>query len=798
MQLLSDNDESNLCVICVVAERGIGKTTLVRLIYYDQRVSNAFDTRLWVRMSGKFDEKMLMTGIIEAATQVPCDVMEPTFLSELVKHQLNDKIFLLVLEDADIENHSFCSNVSEQLVDVGAKGSAIIITTTHEIAASFPRAMHFHYLCPLPEEHSSQIFQQFACSDGHLGTYPGLKDYIKTILYKCEGNPLYVKAICGLICHSKSALQQLVNLKEASLLDLGLCCDLLPQHLNLCLALCSLFPKEYVYARHHLVRLWMSIGFINHGKYEEPEDAVSRYFNELFCRAFFDCSPLHDDIQDKFVVHELFHDMAIHISRNVFFACEDLLGKIPQNVRHLSLVPWERQAVLALERVTKEVGELDTFLVVNRYELDHCSMSSPLLRITGLDKFFLKFKSLKTLNLSYTIIGQLPASIGNLINLQYLAVNGTDIRNLPSELCLLKNLLTLEVRNCRLFVSLPEGIKNFAKLRHLDVRKQPGYVRMPFGVGQLIHLRALPVLNVGEDLSDCSIWELRDLDNLHGDLAITGLENIKVGNDAKEARLINKKYLKTLTLEWGDSSIYKEEDSEEIAAEILESLQPPSDLENLTVRSYSGCLFPLWIDKFPFDSLLSVTLDNCYNCTVLPALGDLPSLKYLCIRKMYALQKFGYASSLPEKRSGGKFPALELLKLWEMYELDGWIGVEDGDFPRLHNVSICGCPNLMSLPRVPSLVDLSFRCCNQLPDIPELQKLESLKIEGFQGIMTLDLPQGLPALKKLEISRCNELVSVVGLSTLSSVEKFKIVKCPKLDVANISQQHCFKKIITTR
>jgi len=85
-----------------------------------------------------------------------------------------------------------------------------------------------------------------------------------------------------------------------------------------------------------------------------------------------------------------------------------------------------------------------------------------------------------------------------------LAVNDTDIKRLPSELCLHENLQTLEARDCPQLVTLPE-IKNLAKLRHLDVRKQTGHVRMPIGVGHLMHLQSLPVLNIGEGLSDCSI-----------------------------------------------------------------------------------------------------------------------------------------------------------------------------------------------------------------------------------------------------------------------------------------------------
>jgi len=42
------------------------------------------------------------------------------------------------------------------------------------------------------------------------------------VLYHCGGNPLYVKAICGLLCHAKSVLQELDNLKEAFSPDLKL------------------------------------------------------------------------------------------------------------------------------------------------------------------------------------------------------------------------------------------------------------------------------------------------------------------------------------------------------------------------------------------------------------------------------------------------------------------------------------------------------------------------------------------------------------------------------------------------
>ncbi|KAL6903685.1 hypothetical protein ACP4OV_004498 [Aristida adscensionis] len=797
-QLLSNRDEDAVSNISIVARSGSGKTTLVRLIYHDQRVLDAFDIRLWIRMSDKFDERWLMTMIIEQATQVQCDVRELHHLVEYVKAELTEKKFLLVLENCVVENQSSWSNALEHL-SVGAKGSSVIITTTRETVPRFSRTLHF-YLSPLQDKDCLSIFQRYACDENHNPSrHHMLAKFSRIVPYKCGGNPLHVKAICGLLCHANNVLQLDDCFHEESSQGLELYFNVLPQNLKLCLEYCSLFPKEYVYDRHHIVQLWMSQGFIKCEVCGETQDIGTEYFNELVCRSFFNCSPLHGDKESKYVMHGLFHDLITSLSHNICFRYENHLSKMPEHAlaaRHLSIVPWERQTVFTLDTVTREVGHLDSFLTVNRSELQHSSMSSPFLKLMGLDDFFMKFDTLKTLNLSYTFIGQLPESIGNLKHLQYLAVNNTDINNLPSEICSLHNLRTLEARDCCYLISLPENLKNLVNLQHLDVRKQLGYVRMPFGLGQLVHLRTLPVLNVGGHSSDCSIWELRDLDNLHGDLALTGLENVKAGNNAKEAKLINKRYLKTLTLEWSDDGMYSEEDDGEIAYEVLGSLQPPSGLEDLTVRNYSGSLFSIWIEKFPFNSLHSITLDNCYNCCVLPALGELQSLRYLCLRKMYALKSFGY-TPLPEKRCDGKFPALEVLKLWEIYELDGWPGVKDEDFPCLRNVSIRGCPMLKSLPCLPSLVDLSFHGCYQLPEIPRLLKLESLKVEGIQDMVSLDLPQGLPTLKNLEISHCNELVSV-GLSALSSIEKLKIVKCPKLDIVNNWQQYHFKKIVTTR
>lgn len=142
------------------------------------------------------------------------------------------------------------------------------------------------------------------------------------------------------------------------------------------------------------------------------------------------------------------------------------------------------------------------------------------------------------------------------------------------------------------------------------------------------------------------------------------------------------------------------------------------------------------------------------------------------------------------------FPSLELvLNLWEMYGLEELFGVSEGDCPRLRKICVSRCPDLKRLPCTSSLVELVLHCCHQLPDIPELVSLASLKIEGFHGVWSLSLPRPpqLPALRKLEIRGCNELSSVHGLLAPTAVERLKIVGCPKLDLSKNWRRYNPKK-----
>ncbi|XP_062182742.1 disease resistance protein RGA2-like isoform X2 [Phragmites australis] len=776
--LLNRNDGNNCTVICIKSDSGLGKTALLHVLYNDQQLLDAFETRIWIQMSDKFDRETLFRKTIELVTHVHCRINNLSFLEEMVKEVLADRKFFLFLDDADIEDEHFWTNVLEVL-SAGSKDSVIVIATRCDTVASLTGgAMHSYCLDFLSQENNLMLLQMYTCEGYDIKSNPELMTLAEKFIARFGANPLNLRALGGLLCHTDTILLEQEKLEENTLPCLQLCHDVLPKHLQNCLAFCSLFPKGYIFDKHHTVLLWLSRGFVVPIKGQEPEDVGVEYFNELLCRSFFQYSPSHDYKDEKFVMHELIYNVVVSVSRDKYFRNEDLLSSIPENICHLSFVASQFQNVQLMSK-TEELKDLQTFLVVQP-EWQQYKTS-----FVGLDNFFLKFTSLETLDLSHTDMEELPGSIVGLRNLQFLSLNNTSIRTLPSELCSLNNLQTLEAKDCRFLTVLPGETKKLLKLRHLNVTKELGYVRIPHGIGQLTELQTLPVFHASAESSYCSISELGNLHGLRGCLQLAGLESVKTCSKAQDASLKVKQHLRELTLQWHDDGFdtdVHDEEVENVAEQVLESLQPHANLQELAIRGYEGGAFPAWIQgSSSLPSLVSLTLDSCYNCTQFPALAQLSSLKFLSVRKMYEVQRLS-----GDVQGATKFPSLELLNLWEMYGLEELFEISEGDCPRLRKVCISRCPELKRLPCAPSVAELILHYCHQLPDIPELASLVSLKIEGFHSVKSFNLPRSLPVLKKLEIRSCSELSSVHGLSALTTIQRLKIEGCPNLVLQRIN------------
>ncbi|XP_028556178.1 putative disease resistance protein RGA3 [Dendrobium catenatum] len=109
-------------VIGIVGLGGLGKTTLAGLVYNDERVCGHFQKRMWVCISEEFELKRLVRLIIESTTGREFSPMNMDSMQISLINQLQEKRFLLVLDDVWSESHEIWDSL-RALLTVGAKGN---------------------------------------------------------------------------------------------------------------------------------------------------------------------------------------------------------------------------------------------------------------------------------------------------------------------------------------------------------------------------------------------------------------------------------------------------------------------------------------------------------------------------------------------------------------------------------------------------------------------------------------------------------------------------------------------------
>ncbi|XXG46064.1 hypothetical protein AAC387_Pa02g0996 [Persea americana] len=181
---------------------GLGKTTLAKLVYNDERVMSYFDQRMWVFVSEKFDCAEIMRAIIES-DQGRCGVEHMESLQSRLRKALSGKRYLLVLDDVWNENQEAWLQL-KSLLKVGKKGSKIIVTTRSNIVANLMGTLPTHHLKGLPEEDCWSLFKQRAFPNRDDETYPDLVRIGKEIVKKCKGVPLVAKVLGGLLHYKRS------------------------------------------------------------------------------------------------------------------------------------------------------------------------------------------------------------------------------------------------------------------------------------------------------------------------------------------------------------------------------------------------------------------------------------------------------------------------------------------------------------------------------------------------------------------------------------------------------------------
>ncbi|CAI9277649.1 unnamed protein product [Lactuca saligna] len=349
-------------------------------------------------------------------------------------------------------------------------------------------------------------------------------------------------------------------------------------------------------------------------------------------------------------------------------------------------------------------------------------------------------------------------------HLRYLNLSRTKIIHLPENVCNLYNLQTLIVSGCHELIKLPESFSKLKNLQHFDMRGSFRLKKMPLGIGELKSLQTL-FTDIG-----LAITELTKLQSLHGKVCIVGLSNVQNAMDARAVNLSRMRFSE-LELNWG--SEFNSLRTETHEREVLNELKPHNNtLKKLEIVSYRGIEFPNWVGDPSFLRLTKVSIDDCEECTSLPRLGQLPSLRKLIIGWMSKVKVVG----LEFLRTGLAFPSLEILRFSSMSGWEEW-STNSGAFPCLQEIRIEDCPNLVrvSLEALPSLrVVKLIKCDHGLLKslVDAASSIAKLKIDDISGL-TDELWRGvtgyLGAFEYVSIKRCNDIRYLWGSEAEASM-----------------------------
>ncbi|KAJ9685558.1 hypothetical protein PVL29_017555 [Vitis rotundifolia] len=789
-------------VIPIVGMGGVGKTTLAQIIYNDKRVDDNFDIKVWVCVSDQFDLVGITRAILESVSGHSSDSKNLPLLQDRLQKELNGKRFFLVLDDMWNQDPIRWSSL-EKTLRAGAQGSVVMVTTRHEDVASIMRTTPSHHLSELSDEHCWSVFADLAFENITPDARQNLEPIGRQIFKKCKGLPLAAKTLGGLLRskHDENAWKNMLNseiwdlpAEQSSILPaLHLSYHYLPTILKQCFAYCSIFPKDHEFRKEQLILLWVAQGLVGGLKRGEiMEEVGETCFRNLLSRSFFQQSARDKSL---FVMHDLIHDLAQFICGNFCFKLE--VGKqssISKKARHLSYIREEFDVSKKFDPL-HETNNLRTFLPLGMpRDASTCYLADKVLH-----DLLPTVRSLRVLSLSHYNITHLPDSFGNLKHLRYLDLSYTAIKELPKSIGALLNLQSLMLSNCGSLTELPSEIGELINLRHFDI-SETNIEGMPIGINRLKDLRRLSTFVVVKN-GGARICELRDLSCLGGALSILNLQNVVHATDALEANLKDKKDLEDLVFSWDPNAIVGDSDNQ---TRVLEWLQPHNKLKRLTIEYYCGVKFPNWLGDSSFMNLVSLEIKNCKNCLSLPPLGQLKSLKDLCIVKMDGVQKVG--TEFYRNGSGSSFkPFVSLVTLVfrEMLEWEEWV-CSEVEFPCLKELHIVQCPKLKGdIPKhLPHLTELAITECGQLMDSPPmLPSIDQLRLDKFDDAIFRNavnlssltclaasnicrIPvelQHLHSLVELYLVDCQDLIELPPvLHKLISLKRLVIKKCPNL------------------
>ncbi|KAL0924552.1 hypothetical protein M5K25_005390 [Dendrobium thyrsiflorum] len=796
----------NISLLSIVGHGGMGKTTLLQHVYEDE-LTKEFDLKMWVCVSNNFDVKKVIADMLSTLKKKRPRLDESLdALQNSLRTEIMSKKFLLILDDIweEEEENRDISKWEKVLAPLafGKIGSRILVTTRMDsvammIAKVIKKKTEIFRLEGLGEDQCLQLLNSHAFAGvENPNDYQRLRSIAGEIVKKLSGSPLAAKVIGGVLNSSlderhwtrvlnsdftSAKLRQDPKLGQDYIFPiLRLSYMFLPKHLQNCFAFCSIFRQDYRFDKDDLVKMWIALGFIQqpHDQEWTMEDIGGMYFDVLVKKSFFD--KCEGRFRQYYKMHDLIHELAQSVSIRECLRVEDgtkLPSIIPKTLRHLSVQNTNPDII-------KKIGQ---FKYLHSLFLSYEASNQD---INALIEIFKASRSLRLLDvdISASALKMIPEEIGNLIHLRYLKIHSWKLIMLPRSLSNLYHLQYIIYNSLRVPTQpkvddfLPSDTNNLSNLRYMKFRQN--YISSICGIGKLKSLQELNMF----DLRDVSGYRIGELENMNDlcKLGINCLENVKDAKEASSAKLCAKRRLTNLNLCWSNT------DSRNIDLDenVLDNLQPPKCLRNMSIRRYLGARSAIWMNNVNLIiNLEIIELIDCLECETLPPFGQLPFLKSLILSNVPKVKW------LESKFNGNEkyrtFPLLKVLYIDGLKALEDWFeaGVAAEDeclFPCLIQLNLSECPKLKELPSLPSkLKSLQIDNCPKLKELPSLpSKIKSLQIlmTGWKTLNFCSNSNPIP-LEKLRVLDCPNITSLPlanEIARLAALRDLTIRDCPNL------------------
>ncbi|XP_048322786.2 disease resistance protein RPM1-like [Ziziphus jujuba] len=301
---LLDKRQTHRTAISVVGMGGSGKTTLAKKVY--DSVKQKFDCHGWVTVSQSYQKVELLKDIIKKfceGNKEPApegiNAMDEETLTNKLREYLLQKRYVVIFDD--VWKVDFWGDIEHALLD-NKNGGRVVITTRNMEVANFCRIsslVHVRRLKPLPHDKAWQLFCNKVFKfdfEGRCPTY--LAELSHKIVHKCEGLPLAIVAIAGLLSTKNKTIHEWQKLHDSLSSELesnpqlasirkilSLSYSDLPHHLKSCFLYFGMYPEDYSIRCSRLIRQWIAEGFVNQKKDKTLEEVALEYLAELIHRS---------------------------------------------------------------------------------------------------------------------------------------------------------------------------------------------------------------------------------------------------------------------------------------------------------------------------------------------------------------------------------------------------------------------------------------------------------------------------------------------------------------------------------